>query len=169
MKIKTIEYMYATIFITNLLFYSRRIMMRSAFLFLQNYTLSQAKNLLNNLAEKNGTGWLINSKENDPILYIRVDQEFSLLNEFDEDEVGFEKLVEIINNYIIVIIDISGRHNGKIELIEFINNCLLNRNGYVMDDYTYHLWTIDEINGNKLVENHPFFDYNGWYKANKNS
>jgi hypothetical protein len=33
---------------------------------------------------------------------------------------------------------------------------------YIMDDYTAHLWTLEELTNNVKIEGHKFFDYNGW-------
>jgi hypothetical protein len=36
-----------------------------------------------------------------------------------------------------------------------------------MDDYSDHLWSIDEIRSKSPHAGHPFFDYNGWYEEQK--
>ncbi|WP_437540127.1 hypothetical protein WME79_41175 [Sorangium sp. So ce726] len=62
-----------------------------------------------------------------------------------------------------VIADVSGRHPGDEQVAAFVAGLLSRFSGAAMDDYTPHLWSLNELRGGHRVRGHPFFDYNGWF------
>ncbi|WP_438037351.1 hypothetical protein [Sorangium sp. So ce204] len=62
-----------------------------------------------------------------------------------------------------VIADVSGRHPGDEQVAGFVAGLLSRFSGAAMDDYTPHLWSLDELRSGHRVRGHPFFDYNGWF------
>lgn len=62
-----------------------------------------------------------------------------------------------------VIADVSGRHPGDEQVAGFVAGLLSRFSGAAMDDYTAHLWSLNELRGGHRVRGHPFFDYNGWF------
>ena len=66
----------------------------------------------------------------------------------------------------LVQVDISGRIPGDDEVSEVTLSLLeVSPGARAQDDYTSHLWTVDELRSIAKVEGHPFFDYRGWYAA----
>jgi hypothetical protein len=105
--------------------------------------------------------WIIVS-DNDPCLYI----DNTPLEEIDlsfEDS-GIPLLYSQMKNPVVWAVDISGRHNGTAEVMELATALLSTFMMYLMDDYTNHCWTYEEITMNTKIEGHKFFDYIGWYK-----
>jgi len=64
-------------------------------------------------------------------------------------------------------VDVSGRVNGKSEIISFVQYFLSRYPGTVTDDYTDHEWSLGEITNDVKIQGHPFFDYQGWYEELK--
>jgi hypothetical protein len=62
-----------------------------------------------------------------------------------------------------VIAMVSGRHAADAEVTQFITGLLSQFDGAGMDEYSTHLWSLDELRGAHRVQGHPFFDYNGWF------
>lgn len=56
-------------------------------------------------------------------------------------------------------IDISGRHDGTVEIKQLLHELLSQINGFAMDDFTEYFWTLEEIENGTLVEGRAFFDY----------
>jgi len=69
-----------------------------------------------------------------------------------------------MNNPVVWGVDISGRHDGTTEVMELAIALLSKFPMYVMDDYTNHCWTYEEIANETKIERHKFFDYLGWYR-----
>ena len=63
-----------------------------------------------------------------------------------------------------VVADISGRVDGSAEATEFCCRFLLRFGGVAMDDYSDHLWTLQELETQTLYRGHHFFDTSGWYR-----
>ncbi|HZS07197.1 MAG TPA: hypothetical protein VFD58_20340 [Blastocatellia bacterium] len=108
--------------------------------------------------------WVLETNS-DSILYIRIyeDQEF----ETDHDPEELERLLESLGGKpdVSIIADVSGRHGGDQEVKSFVNSMLSSFKGVARDEYTYHSWTLEEINSGTLIQGHPFFDYRGWYES----
>jgi len=62
-----------------------------------------------------------------------------------------------------VIADVSGRHPGDEQVAAFVSGLLARFAGAAMDEYTTHLWSLAELRGGHRVQEHPFFDYSGWF------
>ncbi len=141
--------------------------MRSAFVFLDYPEQDIIEFLSSNFENRNNVQWIVR-KESDPVLYIEFDKERLLLKDLEENEVN-----EIEKRFItfpiqILIIDISGRHHGETELLDFLKIFLSKFEALVMDDYTEHLWTRHEIFSKVKVRNHRFFDFEGCYNEKHN-
>jgi hypothetical protein len=63
-----------------------------------------------------------------------------------------------------VIVHVSGRHPGDAEVRTIVVGLLTAFPGFADDDYTDHLWTLDDLKNERHVQNHPFFDYLGWHE-----
>ena len=59
--------------------------------------------------------------------------------------------------------DVSGRHPGDEQVRDFVGALLGRFGGAAQDDYTNHLWSLEEIVTGHHVQGHAFFDYLGWY------
>jgi len=140
--------------------------MRSIYIFLNYSKESIATFLSSNFESNYKKQWLMN-KENDPVLYIEIDYDRVLLNDLEINEI--EELKTIFNDFSfqIITIDISGRYHGEEELLRFLKTLFSRFEAFVMDDYSEHLWTSKEIFSGIKVNNHKFFDYDGWYAENK--
>lgn len=106
-----------------------------------------------------GPEW-IDEIDGDPCLYISF--YYDMYNEYDPEAIS-----EITSFFgrgpsVQVIADISGRHRGMREH-DFARKLLTRFRGVAQDEYTYHLWTLDEINSGYVVEGHTFDDHMGWY------
>lgn len=136
--------------------------MRSAFIFL-DYLQEEIIEFLNvNFNGFDNLQWTVH-KDNDPVLYIRFDEERSLLNDLAECEINLLRAKFRSFPCQILTIDISGRHHGEKELLNFLKVLLDRFDALVMDDYTEHLWTYEEICNGVKVRNHKFFDFIGWH------
>jgi hypothetical protein len=80
----------------------------------------------------------------------------------------WKRLVEAFGGEpsISIIADVSGRHPGSEQVRHFVTSLLGRFSGAAQDDYSPHLWSIDEIVSGHRVHGHPFFDYTGWSMAN---
>jgi hypothetical protein len=58
---------------------------------------------------------------------------------------------------------VSGRHPGDDEVHQFVRSLLTRFRGAAQDEYTGHMWSLEEIVSGHRVEGHRFFDYRGWY------
>lgn len=68
---------------------------------------------------------------------------------------------------LVFMVNISGKHDGTAELLDFVQSFLNNIPGFVLDDYTEHFWTHEELANHSTFAGHPFFDYIGWYEERK--
>lgn len=57
----------------------------------------------------------------------------------------------------IVVIDISGRHDGRAELLYILTGLLRKFEGVVTDDYFDYAWTLNEILDDDKLEIPKFF------------
>ncbi len=100
--------------------------------------------------------------EEEPVLYI------GFINA--AQDLGAEDL-EIVRQAlgsepsVTIAVDVSGQSGGDAEVPDFISYVLLAFEGVAQDDYTSHVWYLDEILSEVQKEGHPFFDYLGWHKA----
>ena len=63
-----------------------------------------------------------------------------------------------------LFIRLSGTVPGRQELLRLAIGLLeAVPSSVAEDDYTDHLWTLDELRRGASVEGHPFFDYLGWH------
>ncbi len=107
-----------------------------------------------------GPPW-IDEIDGDACLYIDFYQD--LCSEFDPKEI--EEIASYSSHQpsVVVSADVSGRHIDKHPERNFVRTLMTRFRAVARDDYTNHLWTLEEINSGYLVEGHTFFDYQGWY------
>ena len=144
--------------------------MRSILVHLKNASKSEVIELLNTITSKpngsTGVDWLIASEKDDPVLYIGFYNDYE---EFEPED--WNNLLAILGNKpsVSIYADISGRHSGTEEVFTFVERVLTKFDGVAQDDYTDHCWTIEEIKQKSEFQNHPFFDYQGWYSEDQSS
>ena len=63
-----------------------------------------------------------------------------------------------------IVADVTGCYEADEQVRSFVLSILGRFDGVVMDDYTEHGWTRAEIESNRLVQGHPFFDTLGWFE-----
>ncbi len=144
--------------------------MRSVFVYLKEPKTIEIVSLLDNIcSNRNGSGeawlWL---KNDDLVLYIEFYEE-RFWAEIEPKE--WKGLVKKLGSEpeLCICVNVSGRHPGKDELFNFLEQLLVKFDGVVLDDYTDYAWEINEILNGKLVKGHPFFDYVGWNDDQKES
>ncbi len=134
--------------------------MRSVFVFLCDASEEEVSAHLDHTYPTQREPWL-SSVGDDPYLYIDFYREGP--TEFEPEE--WSDLVERCNGKppVGVMADVSGRHPGDQQALDFVTNMLTHFNGFAMDDYTEHLWSLEELRTGIRVLGHPFFDYDGWW------
>ncbi|MEW4568758.1 hypothetical protein AB1L88_12905 [Tautonia sp. JC769] len=97
----------------------------------------------------------------DPCLYVNFYRDVS--REFDPE--NWSDLVQRFGGEpaVVVMADVSGRHPGDEQVFDFVTDLLSRFSGSAQDDYTEHLWSLDELRAGFQVSGHPFFDYIGWH------
>jgi hypothetical protein len=58
-----------------------------------------------------------------------------------------------------LVADVSGRWPGDEQVRDFVRTFLTRFGGFAQDDYSEHLWSLEEVLNGTRVEGHPFFDY----------
>lgn len=101
------------------------------------------------------------AEESSPVFYIRFWEEISSEVEPEHLEALRAALGAVPTATLMV--DVSGRIPGDVEVLEFAAVMLGKFRGVAWDDYTFHCWTLAEIQSGAKVQGHSFFDYNGWY------
>ena len=134
--------------------------MRSVFLLFESQL---SKSVIKFLDEYCGTAngkspdrqWIVLC-DNDPCLYV---YESPLCEDDLAFEDGIPPLYSLMEEPTVWMVDVSGRHDGTKEVMKLAAALLLNFPLYLMDDYTNHCWTLEEITGNKIIEGRCFFDH----------
>ncbi|WP_161405406.1 hypothetical protein [Paenibacillus silvestris] len=143
------------------------ITIRSVFVLLDLDSRDSIINTINSMCINYKDLQWIYKNHQDSLLYIEFNEKKSFLNEIeDTDENAF--LLERIKSDVVLQIDISGRHPGDKEVLQIVKELLSKFNGYAMDDYSDHLWTLEEIQNGTKYRELKFFDYIGWYERNHN-
>lgn len=134
--------------------------MRSIFVFLRDTTEDEVAAYFDLAYPAQQRPWVV-TVANDPCLYI------NFLNE------GFRELepedwLRLKQEFrgepaVWVMADVSGRHPGDEQVFDFVTDLLGRFSGSAQDEYTEHLWSLDELRAGSRVMGHPFFDYKGWY------
>lgn len=141
--------------------------MRSVFVYLRDVTEPEvAAFLAANYPFQAGPLWVAD-KRGDPVLYIDFYRDLNTEAEVEEwfailEHLGGEPTVS-------VVADVSGRHAGTEEVHAFVLGLLRAFSGVARDEYTFHPWSSSEIETGTEVEGHRFFDYLGWYHAEKST
>ena len=134
--------------------------MRSVFLHITEPKQKDAEAFLSSQFPGQSHPWIYPSPPADNVLFIDIE-------EFDENE--RPTVVETLGKKpdFTIVADVSGRHPGDVEILHFVNICLSKFSGFAQDDYTEHLWTLQEIRDRQIYQEHRFFDYLGWYEYEK--
>ncbi|WP_145361093.1 hypothetical protein [Alienimonas californiensis] len=134
--------------------------MRSVFVFLRGTTEEEIAAYLDGAYPAQREPWLATSAD-DPCLYINFYRG-------GPRELGPEGWTDLVRRFggepsAGVMADVSGRHPGDEQVFDFVTSLLAIFSGSAQDEYTEHLWSLDELRSGQLVSGHPFFDYSGWY------
>ena len=130
--------------------------MRAIDVFLRDTTRDAVAAVLNSVYPGQRDPW-VKLVDDDPRLWIRFSTEDwpGVDHECWEgpfhDQFGGEPAVAITA-------DISGRHPGKEQVLEFVSLLLGRFDGMANDDYTDRLWTLAEIVADVRHNGFPFFD-----------
>lgn len=136
--------------------------MRTVLVFFQLASSEVVQHYLDELCPTPTTPpWLFPSPEY-PVLYISPYPKEYWLIELAEEEEMLKALFPYEPTYSLSI-NISGRVYGRPELWQFLEALTARLDCFMMDDYTPHAWRFAEIKNNVLVQNHPFFDFEGWH------
>lgn len=95
--------------------------------------------------------------EGDACLYIRLYRDH-------ETEMEPEELHALRAHFgdaqpLSVIADVSGRHDGTEQVQRFARALLSRWRGVVQDEFTDHLWTLEELTSGATVDGMRFFDF----------
>jgi hypothetical protein len=136
--------------------------MRSALVLLRDTTSKEVARYLDAVYPSQREPWIALVSD-DPCLYINLLQG----SPFDEDE--REEMIARFDGEpaVTVVADVSGRHPGDEQIFELTSDLLGRFSGAALDDYTSHLWTLEELKRRHLVDGHPFFDYQGWFEERR--
>ena len=143
--------------------------MRSVFVYVKDATKESVVSCLPTLknihTSRIGLPWIYNI-EGETYLYVDVNDEPASEYEAEEWQEIVAQFGEVPK--VEITVDVSGRHPGDKQVQDFVESVLNVFTGAALDEYTLHLWTIEEIKAKIFVNGHPFFDYNGWYTASEN-
>jgi hypothetical protein len=135
--------------------------MRSVFVYLRDTTEAEVAAFLTaTYPTQPPHTWVRLASEDDAFLYI----DFYYDGQSEHEPEDWQALVAAFGGEpaVALMADVSGRHPGDAEVREFVRAVLGRFSGAAKDDYTDHLWSLEEVEGGRLVEGHPFFDYAGW-------
>ena len=134
--------------------------MRSVFVYLRETTEADVAAYLDRAYPAQREPWLVTSA-GDPCLYINFYRDAP--REFEPED--WANLVQRFGGEpaVGVMADVSGRHPGDEQAFDFVTDLLSSFSGAAQDEYTVHLWSLDELRTGYHVSGHPFFDYKGWY------
>ncbi|MGC4072344.1 MAG: hypothetical protein QM760_07485 [Nibricoccus sp.] len=135
--------------------------MRSVFILFKEASRAEVARSFDAKFARNGRSWISGES-----VYIGFYDDAEV--EFEPELLGSVRSLSERKAIVAVMADISGRIPGDEEVLSFCSQILGEFSGWAMDDYSDHLWSIDEIRSKSLHAGHPFFDYNGWHKGQKN-
>ena len=137
--------------------------MRSVFFHLVGATRQAVAGRLSAFATANGPdGWLLSAGSSDPVLYVGFYDHLLV----EAEPASLESIQASLGTmpHVSLVVDVSGRVPGDVELREVAALILTAFEGVAQDDYTSHCWTLAEIQKGMTKCGHPFFDYDGWYR-----
>jgi len=141
--------------------------MRSVLFHLIGVTRQVAAERISALAKPNGPeGWCLPRGSSAIVLYLGFDDDFLA----EAQPADLEALTVSLGMMptVTVMVDVSGRVPGDVEVRKFAAFMLSEFHGVAQDDYTCHCWTLSEIQSGATVEGHTFFDYDGWHHERHN-
>ncbi len=130
--------------------------MRSVFVYLKNVDKAKVVVALDKICDQRGAlldGWICLTKGT-PVLY--VDFYTDLEIEFEPDD--WTRLIDSLGckPSVSVTANVSGRHNGRPEVIAFLKALLDKFEGVVQDD-SESIWTMQEVLSGDIKEGRGFF------------
>lgn len=63
--------------------------------------------------------------------------------------------------------NVSGRQPGDEQALEFVTDLLTRFSGFAQDEYSEHLWSLEELRAGHQISGHRFFDYHSWYAESR--
>ncbi len=94
--------------------------------------------------------WYLKSGDN-IILTITAYSDFNAESSV-QNELGYSPSIA-------VLAEVSKRHPGDAEIHFFVSSLLNRFEGHAGDEYSNHIWTIEEIESGTEFDGHKFFDY----------
>lgn len=139
-------------------------MLRSIFVFLRERTGEAVAAYLDQAYPDQREPWLVTSA-GDPRLYIDFHRDWA--TELERD--ARDTLVQRFGGEpaVVVMADVSGRHPGDEHAFGVVDDLLTHFSASAQDDYTEHLWSLEELRAGHHVFGFRFFDYNGWHARSK--
>jgi hypothetical protein len=131
--------------------------MRSVSVFFKEEEKEKIVGALNSLCSETQVNPWVLLNNGDAVLYINIDETNTILSELEKHEADMilEKLSS--SPLQIVVIDISGRYDGRAELLYILTGLLRIFEGVVTDDYFDYAWTINEILDDNKLDIPKFF------------
>jgi hypothetical protein len=119
--------------------------LRSVFVFFDRATDDEVRGSLADWHPgQSGPQWIATcAAADDPVLYVEIDR--SLLADLEPG--ALESLHSTLGGAptAVLVIDVSGRHDGLAEVQQYISRVLSRFSGLACDDYSDDLWTRDEV------------------------
>lgn len=132
--------------------------MRSVFFHLIGVTRQVVTDRLSSLATPNGEeSWYLPRGSSTPVLYLCFYDD--LLTEAEPADVDALTASLGMMPAVTVMVNVSGRVPGDVEVREFAALMLTEFRGVAWDDYTCYCWTLSEIQSGAKADGHTFFDY----------
>lgn len=122
--------------------------MRTVVVHLAGPTLLELRAWLDGAVRRNVDQWLVETL-GDPVIFLHAGKPGPL------DEPGFPSTSKLV-------MDVSGRHDGREEVIGVLRLLLTRFDGVVADEYTDEIWRLEEILKGARKLGHTFFDTVGW-------
>jgi hypothetical protein len=136
--------------------------MRSAYFYLKDASRENLAAWLEGMASPNGDmAWRLPRDAEQPELDLHIDA----LPWPDDDAERMEPVIGALGRMpeCALTVDVSGEIEGTKELCAFAERVLGAFEGVIQDEYTDHCWSLAEIRSGVRVEDHPFFDFAGWF------
>lgn len=130
--------------------------MRSVFAHLKNVDPASVAAALDSICDQRDDihdQWLCLS-DGDPVLYVGFYTDHAVEYELDE----WTRLTEALGctPSVSVVADVSGRHDGRPEVIAFLKALLDQFDGVVQDDFE-PVWTMQQVLNDDELQGHRFF------------
>ena len=137
--------------------------MHSVFVHLVNFTRAEIADWLGSRSLKGlREHWYVPNR-NDPVFSVRFPHSGSEYQSPDNHRGVTEVMGREADTH--VQFDVGGKHPGHKELRVFLVELLTEFSGVAVDDLSPHVWTLDELRENKLVNGYAFADHDSFRRA----